>query len=71
MPIKRTKWVLVVDDDDNNHESILDILNDGGYDAKGAAGGEDALALLGVERPFLVLVAFFMRDMEQLGSLAR
>jgi len=70
-PIKRPKWILVVDDDEDNRDSIVEVLNDGGYEAKGASGGEHALAILGVERPCLVLVDFFMSDMDGRELLLR
>jgi two-component system chemotaxis response regulator CheY len=59
-----SKWVLVVDDDEDNRESMIDLLKEGGYMARGASGGEDALAILQSERPSLVLVDFKMGDMD-------
>ncbi len=57
------RWVLVVEDDDDNRETIVDLLNDAGYGARGVSGGEDALAVLHAERPCLVLADMIMKDM--------
>src|SRR5436309_2528402 len=48
--------VLVVDDDETVRETLISLLNDEGYEATGAHdGGEALLALLGAERPSVVL----------------
>jgi CheY-like chemotaxis protein len=57
-------WVLVVEDDDDNRDSIVDVLKDAGYDARGVSGGADALAALRGDRPCLVLADLVMRDMD-------
>jgi CheY-like chemotaxis protein len=57
-------WVLVVEDDDDNRDSIVDLLKDAGYDARGVSGGTDALAALHGDRPCLVLADLVMRDMD-------
>lgn len=59
-----TKWVLVVDDDHDNRETLLDVLDVAGYSATGASSGAGALALLRAERPCLVVSDFIMRDMD-------
>jgi len=57
-------WVLVVEDDDDNRDSIVELLKDAGYDARGVSGGTDALAALRGDRPCLVLADLVMRDMD-------
>jgi len=57
-------WVLVVEDDDDNRETIIELLIDAGYEAEGASGGEDALAILHQRRPCLVLADVIMKDMD-------
>jgi CheY-like chemotaxis protein len=39
-------FVLVVDDDDVMRSVVVDVLNDEGFEARGASDGEEALALL-------------------------
>jgi CheY-like chemotaxis protein len=65
------KWVLVVDDDDDNREAIVEVLSEAGYRTKGASGGEDALAILRTDRPCLVLVDLIMKDMDGRELLIR
>lgn len=57
-----TRWVLVVDDDSDNRETMLDVLNVAGYAATATNSGAGALALLQSEKPCLVLADFIMRD---------
>ena len=57
-------WVLVVEDDDDNRDTIVELLKDAGYDARGVSGGTDALAALHGDRPCLVLADLVMRDMD-------
>jgi CheY-like chemotaxis protein len=65
------KWVLVVDDDEDTRDAMVDLLNEGGYAAKGARGGGEALAILRRERPCLVLVDFLIGDMNGRELLLR
>lgn len=63
-PGAKKGWVLVVEDDDDNRDSIVELLEDAGYDARGVSGGMDALAALRGDRPCLVLADLVMRDMD-------
>jgi CheY-like chemotaxis protein len=65
------KWVLVVDDDDDSREIVVEILNHGGYHARGVSGAAAALEILRTERPSLVLSDLFMRGMDGKELLAR
>jgi CheY-like chemotaxis protein len=69
--LPQPRWVLVVDDDEDNRDSIVEVLKDSGYEARGASGGEHALAIMSVERPCLVLTDFFMNDMDGRELLLR
>jgi two-component system cell cycle response regulator CpdR len=61
----RLKWVLVVEDDDDNRELILEILGGAGYSVQGVNSGAAALTLLRTERqPCLVLADLVMNDMD-------
>lgn len=56
--------VLVVDDDDDNRETLCEVLADEGFAVRAAAGGLDAQALLqGGLRPDLVLLDLMMPGM--------
>jgi CheY-like chemotaxis protein len=59
-----TKWVLLVEDDDDNREALLDFLGDADYEAKGVAGGLAALNLLETSRPSLILSDYVLQDMD-------
>ena len=63
MKMRGGKWVLVVDDDEDNRDSLVEFLNDAGYQAKGVAGGTAALDLLRLDKPSLVLSDLLMKDM--------
>jgi two-component system C4-dicarboxylate transport response regulator DctD len=59
-----TRWVLLVEDDDDNREALLDFLADADYEAKGVAGGLAALNLLETSRPSLILSDYVLQDMD-------
>jgi CheY-like chemotaxis protein len=61
-----SRTVLVVEDDDPIRDILLEILNDQGYDAVGAANGRDALDLLRSLEPLpcLVLLDLMMPVMD-------
>jgi CheY-like chemotaxis protein len=65
------KWVLVVDDDDDNRQIVVECLNQAGYRAKGVSGGAEALEVLRTERPSLVLSDLFMGGMDGKELLMR
>jgi CheY-like chemotaxis protein len=65
------KWVLVVDDDDDGRESIVECLNEAGYSARGVSGCTEALEVLRLERPALVLYDVVMSDMDGREFLIR
>ncbi len=54
--MSETKRVLVVDDDESIRELVTMALVDEGYEAVGAANGEEALAALGGFDPDLILL---------------
>jgi CheY-like chemotaxis protein len=66
-----TKWILVVDDDADNRDSVVELLEHAGYAAKGASGGEEALDMLLEDRPCLVLADLIMNDMDGTELLVR
>jgi len=56
--------VLVVEDDGDLREIVCEVLDSAGYDAKAAAGGEEALAALDEpEHPDLILLDLTMPGM--------
>ena len=61
--------VLVVDDDDAIRESIIDALEDCGFDADGAVNGADALRKLRAanDRPCLILLDLMMPVLDGSG----
>ena len=59
-----TKWILLVEDDDDNREVLVDFLKEASYEAKGVAGGAAALELLRASRPCLILSDFVLADMD-------
>jgi DNA-binding response OmpR family regulator len=58
-----TKWILVVEDEDDNRDALIEILHEASYQAKGVADGAAALELLRTARPCLVLADFALGDM--------
>ena len=61
---ERSKWVLVVDDDEDICAATLDVLQGAGYLAMAAPGGLAALRMIGEGAPWLVLSDLTMRDMD-------
>jgi DNA-binding response OmpR family regulator len=60
------RQVLVVDDDDDIRESLMDFLEDHGYQPVGAGDGRQALEKLGAPdvRPFLIILDLMMPVMD-------
>ena len=58
------KWVLVVDDDEDNRDAVVEVLQDAGYTASAAPGGAAALRMMGGTAPALVLTDLSMRGMD-------
>jgi two-component system sensor histidine kinase/response regulator len=54
--------VLVVEDDPDNLESLLDLLSDEGYDARGARNGREARQRLTEVQPTLMIVDYLLPD---------
>lgn len=68
------KQVLIVDDDRDIRETLGDLLSGEGYCPVIAANGEEALRILGRERPGLIILDLMMPVMngwELLAALAR
>jgi CheY-like chemotaxis protein len=66
------RFVMLIDDDDDIRDAIGAILRFKGYGFVGAAGGDEALALLrGGVRPFLIILDLMMPGMsgQQLKAL--
>jgi CheY-like chemotaxis protein len=60
--------VLVVDDDRDIRDSLIEVLEDHGYHATGAANGAEALAMLRTSpRPCLILLDLMMPVMDGRG----
>jgi len=57
------KWILLVDDDKDTRDVLVDLLNDAGYQAKAAASGAAAMAILQTDRPCLILADYLLDDM--------
>jgi CheY-like chemotaxis protein len=58
------KWVLLVEDDDDNREAIVDFLGGADYEVRGVSGGLAALELLEKSRPSLILSDYVLQDMD-------
>ena len=58
------RWVLVVDDDEDNRDSVVDVLQGAGYVATAAPGGTAALRMMGESAPALVVSDLRMRGMD-------
>ena len=66
----RSGGILVVDDDSRLRESIVTLLRDAGYPARGAANGREALELAEGESPSLILLDLMMPVMDGWQFLA-
>jgi CheY-like chemotaxis protein len=66
--------ILVVEDDPDNLESIVDLLQDEGYDVLPARTAQEATERVAAERPNLMIVDYLLPDMtgtELAGKLRR
>jgi CheY-like chemotaxis protein len=66
-----SKWVLVVDDDEDLRDIVVETLQGAGYVATAAPGGVAALRMMGEGAPALVLSDLLMREMDGRELLAR
>ena len=66
----RSGGILVVDDDSRLRESVILLLRDAGYPAKGAANGREALEIAGDDPPSLILLDLMMPVMDGWQFLA-
>jgi CheY-like chemotaxis protein len=64
MPKPVSKWVLVVDDDEDTRELVVELLQGGGYLAVAAPGGTAALRMMGESTPAMVLTDLSMSGMD-------
>jgi CheY-like chemotaxis protein len=67
----RSRLVLIVDDDRDVRDAMAELLSDEGYDCVQAKNGLEALAVLKLERPGLLLVDLIMPIMNGVDLLAR
>lgn len=61
---RRAKWILVVEDDEDNRELMIEILEHAGYVVRGVGDGAAALDILQADKPCLVLADVIMKDMD-------
>lgn len=59
-----SKWVLVVDDDEDNRDVVVELLQGVGYVATSAPGGVAALKMMGEKTPAMVLADLSMPEMD-------
>ena len=69
--VATAKWVLVVDDDEDNRDSVVDVLQGAGYIATAAPGGTVALRMIGESAPALVVSDLRMPGMDGRELLTR
>jgi CheY-like chemotaxis protein len=67
----RSKLVLIVDDDRDVRDAMAELLSDEGYECLHAKNGLEALAVLKLERPGLLLVDLIMPIMNGVDLLVR
>ena len=65
------KWVLVVDDDEDNRDSVVDVLQGAGYIATAAPGGTAALRMIRESAPAIVVSDLRMPGMDGRELLTR
>jgi CheY-like chemotaxis protein len=59
-----TSYILLVDDDPELRQSMVDLLEDEGYQTRSASSGREALAVLaGADLPSLILLDLMMPDL--------
>lgn len=66
----RSKSVLLVEDDQDVCDAMAELLRDAGYECVQATNGAEALAILEVTRPSLLLVDLIMPTMDGIDLLA-
>jgi len=69
--VTTAKWVLVVDDDEDNRDSVVETLQDAGYTATAAPEGTVALRMMGESTPALVVSDLRMPGMDGRELLTR
>jgi two-component system, NtrC family, C4-dicarboxylate transport response regulator DctD len=69
--VATAKWVLVVDDDEDNRDSVVDVLQGAGYIATAAPGGTAALRMMGESAPAIVVSDLRMPGMDGRELLTR
>ena len=62
--VATAKWVLVVDDDEDNRDSVVEMLQGAGYIATAAPEGTAALRMMGESAPALVVSDLRMPGMD-------
>jgi CheY-like chemotaxis protein len=66
-----SKWILIVEDDDDNRDLVVEILDGAGYATKSVSSGAQALAILHTEKPCLILADLMMSEMDGRELLVR
>jgi CheY-like chemotaxis protein len=69
--VATTKWVLVVDDDEDSRDSVVDVLQGAGYIATAAPGGTAALRMMRESTPAIVVSDLRMPGMDGQELLTR
>ena len=69
--VATAKWVLVVDDDEDNRDSVVEMLQGAGYIATAAPEGTAALRMMGESAPALVVSDLRMPGMDGRELLTR
>jgi CheY-like chemotaxis protein len=58
---KSCRRILLIEDDDDIRDALMSLLEDEGYDVRGAANGKEGLDVLGtMERPCIILLDLMM-----------